>query len=77
MKIQLVLEIDYDVSAVSRPFGDELAIRDDLEAILTTSVERLVGEGGLSGDTDATVNSWELSLGATVAGATYDARGNG
>ena len=66
MKIQLILEIDYDIS-------DEMTTtRDELESVLTTSVERLVSEGGLSGATLATVNSWELSLGATVAGCVYD-----
>ena len=62
MKIRLTLEVDYDISAVTHAGISEETAREELEAVLTNSVDRLVGEGGLSGDTLATVNTWEATL---------------
>lgn len=62
MKIRLTVEIDYDISEMERNGMDDEDARDELEAVLTNSVDRLVGEGGLSGDTLATVNTWDATL---------------
>ena len=66
MKVVLTLEIDYDIEAFHT--GEELnpdehtqAARDAAKVVLAGSVARLVGEGGLSGETALTVESWDVS----------------
>ena len=67
MKIELRLKIDYDVSALTHAGLEpsptvEATIRRELEAVLANSVDRLVENGGLSGETLATVNSWDMKV---------------
>ena len=63
MIIELKLNVQYNTDELRHAgiCGDEL-IRDELEAVLTRGIERLVGEGGLTGDTMATVDEWEVHL---------------
>lgn len=56
MKVILTLEIDYDVTGYNDP-ADALS---DVQDVLHTSIDRLVGEGGLSGSTPAEVDSWDV-----------------
>ncbi len=55
MKVILTVEIDYDVSS----YGDPADALSEIQDVLHTSVDRMVGEGGLSGSTVAEVNTWE------------------
>jgi hypothetical protein len=68
MKVTLKLEIDYNTDEFHTESGEELnpdehsqAARDAAKAVLAGSVARLVGEGGLSGETSLTVESWHVS----------------
>ena len=80
MKIKLTLEIDYDISEMERNGMDDEDARDELESVLTDSLDRLVGDGGLSGETLATVNTWDAVFSdeygymriGTKVGGTYD-----
>ncbi len=56
MKVTLTLEIDYDVSA----FADEADSMQTIQDILHTSIETMVGNGGLSGDTSIEVDTWDV-----------------
>ena len=56
MKVSLTIEIEYNTSG----YADEADALADVQDVLHTSVERLVGEGGLSGNTHAEVESWEF-----------------
>jgi hypothetical protein len=58
MKVQLTVEIDYDVDAYADEAVSLAAIRD----ILHGSVERMVGEGGLSGNTSIEVDTWDARI---------------
>ena len=56
MKVTLTLEIDYDVSA----YADESDAMATIQDILHGSIERMVGNGGLSGDTSIGVDTWDV-----------------
>lgn len=56
MKVRLTLEIDYDTSA----YDDEADALADAQQVLHNSVILMVSNGGLSGDSLATVDSWEV-----------------
>jgi hypothetical protein len=62
MKIKLVLDIDYNLDEVAYAGISEDAVRDEIHDVLLASVDRLVGEGGLSGETLATVDTWEVNI---------------
>ena len=55
MKVTLILDIEYDVSRADE--ADALATVQD---VLHASINRMVGNGGLSGDTPFEVDSWDV-----------------
>ncbi len=73
MKIELKLKIDYNVDALREAGSSDEDTRAELEKALAATVDRLVGEGGLSGDTLATVDTWEALF---SAGEHFYAGGN-
>jgi hypothetical protein len=56
MKVSLTVEIEYDTSG----YDDEANALTDVQTVLHNSVILMVSNGGLSGSTDATVESWEV-----------------
>lgn len=56
MKVKLTLEIDYDVSA----FADESDAMARVRDLLHGSIDRMVDNGGLSGDTSIEVHTWKV-----------------
>lgn len=56
MKVKLTLEIDYDVSA----FADESDAMARVRDILHGSIDCMVDNGGLSGDTSIEVHTWKV-----------------
>ncbi len=56
MKVVLTVEVEYDTSE----YADEADALTDVQEVLHTSIGRMVGEGGLSGNSNAYVESWEV-----------------
>ena len=56
MKIELRLVIEYDLS----DYDDESEALSEVQDVLHQSITRLVGNGGLSDDLRATVDTWEV-----------------
>lgn len=54
MKITLILDVEYDTSA----HADDADAFSELQDVLHNSIDRLVGNGGLSGGTPSVVESW-------------------
>ena len=55
MKIILTLEVDYDIDG-----NDEAKALYELQDILHNSVDRMVGSGGLSGETTHLPDEWSV-----------------
>jgi hypothetical protein len=56
MKVVLRLEVEYDTSS----YADESDALADVQNVLHTSIEHMIGNGGLDGNTHAEVESWEV-----------------
>jgi hypothetical protein len=62
MLIDLQIEINYNLDEMKHAGISEDTARDELHEVLLASVNRLVGEGGLSGATLATVNFYDVTI---------------
>ena len=56
MKVILTVEIEYDVTG----YADQADALSEIQDVLHSSIERLAGSGGLSGETLAEVEEWEV-----------------
>lgn len=53
MKLRFILEVDYNLDGTTPSI---------LEGMVKRGIKNFIDEGGLSGYTDATVNSWSLNV---------------
>ncbi len=60
MKIYLKLNVQFNVDEMRHAGISDDEIRAELEEVLERGIDHLSAEGGLSGETLATVNEWEL-----------------
>jgi uncharacterized phosphosugar-binding protein len=58
VKVTVTLEIDYNTDR----YSDEVTARDEAGWILSESIKRLIGMGGLSGDSNLEVIGVEMKL---------------
>ncbi len=59
MRLLVRIKVDYDVCGY-HPTEDDA--EKDLRQVLESSVDRMVGWGGLSGETPALVDDWSLEI---------------